>query len=334
MRAIRVEQPGMFQLVEVPEPDPGPTDVVVEVKACGVCGTDLHILAGEFPPTPYPIIPGHEAAGVVAKAGGAVVGLSEGDRVGIDPSLFCGSCTFCRANRGNLCERWGAVGDTVDGAFAEYVRVPAANAYPIPSSMSFDAAALVEPVSCAVHAVDRLDIGFGDTVLIYGAGTMGLILAQLIAHAGSAQVSLIDINPAKVERAMGFGFASVGVSLADLPDAPKDGYDRVVEATGVLSVVEQALGAVRRGGTMMVFGVTPPGGTAPFEPFRVYNDEITIIGSMAVLASYGRAVEAVANGLVDADRMVTHTYGLDRFEDALANVRGGHGIKTQVSPAI
>jgi threonine dehydrogenase-like Zn-dependent dehydrogenase len=110
------------------------------------------------------------------------------------------------------------------------------------------------------------------------------------------------------------------------------GYDRVVEATGVLSVVEQALSAVRRGGAMMVFGVTPPGGTAAFEPFRVYNDEITIIGSMAVLASYGRAVEAVANGIVDADRMVTHTYGLDQFETALANVHGGEGIKTQVLP--
>lgn len=334
MRAVRIEEPGRFHLVETPEPDPGPTDVVVEVKACGVCGTDLHILAGEFPPTPYPIIPGHEAAGVVAKTGSAVVGLSEGDRVGIDPSLFCGACAFCRINRGNLCERWGAIGDTVDGAFAEFVKVPQANAYVLPSSMSFGAAALVEPVSCAVHAVDRLDIGFGDKALIYGAGTMGLILAQLIASAGTAQVSLLDINPAKVDRAREFGFNSVAVSLEELADAPDGGYDRVVEATGVLTVVEQALNAVRRGGTVMVFGVTPPGGTAEFEPFRIFNDEITIIGSMAVLASYGRAVEAVADGLVDADRMITHTYGLERFEAALENVREGHGIKTQVSPSL
>jgi 2-desacetyl-2-hydroxyethyl bacteriochlorophyllide A dehydrogenase len=334
MRAIRIEEPGTLGLVEVPEPTPGPKDVVVEVKACGVCGTDLHILAGEFPPTPYPIIPGHEAAGVVAKVGSEVVSLSEGDRVGIDPSLFCGACAFCRVNRGNLCERWGAIGVTKDGAFAEYVKVPEANAYPIPPSVSFGAAALVEPVSCAVHAIDRLDIGFGDNVLIYGAGTMGLILAQLISYVSSSLVSLIDINPKRVNRAREFGFESVAVSLAELTTTPDGGYDRVVEATGVLSAVEEALGAVRRGGTMMVFGVTPPGETAAFEPFRIYNDEINIIGSMAVLASYGRSVDAVANGLVDADRMITNTFELGQFAAALDNVREGKGIKTHVTPSI
>jgi 2-desacetyl-2-hydroxyethyl bacteriochlorophyllide A dehydrogenase len=334
MRALRIEEPGSFGLVEVPDPDPEPEEIVVEVKACGVCGTDLHILAGEFPPTPYPIIPGHEAAGVIAKVGTDVVGLSEGDRVGIDPSLFCGACGFCRANRGNLCERWGAIGDTVDGAFAEYVRVPAANAYAIPPSMSFVAAALIEPVSCAVHAVDRLDVGFGDRVLIFGAGTMGLILAQLISNAGSAQVSLIDINPARVERARSFGLDSVSQSIEELPDGPEGGYDRVVEATGVVSVVGEALSAVRRGGTMMIFGVSPPTETAAFAPFTVYNDEITIIGSMAILASYGRAVKAVASGVIDADRMVTRTFPLEQFENALESVRRGEGIKTQVSPAL
>ena len=208
MRAIQILTPGRVAEVELPEPEPGPEDVVVAVGACGVCGTDLHILAGEFPPTPYPIVPGHEAAGTISAVGSAVVGLREGDRVGIDPSLFCGACHFCRLGRGNLCERWGAIGDTVDGAFAEFVKVPAANAYPIPDSMSFGAAAFVEPVSCAVHAVDRLQLRFGESVLIYGAGTMGLILAQLLRSAGASFVALCDTNASRLERAESFGFRS------------------------------------------------------------------------------------------------------------------------------
>lgn len=334
MRAIRVERPGVFDVVDLPEPDPANGELVVQVGACGICGTDLHIIAGEFPPTPYPIVPGHEAAGTVARIGTGVVGFSEGDRVAIDPSLFCGTCDYCCSHRGNLCERWGAIGDTVDGAFADYVAVPAANAYKIPESMSFRAAALVEPVSCAVHALDRLGLTSGDRVLIYGAGTMGLILAQLLKRSGAGQVSLIDTNPTRLEQVRSFGFNSVGTSIEVVPDAPEKRYDKVIEATGVTAVAEQALKDVRKGGTMMIFGVSPVGETAAFEPFRIYNEEISIIGSMAVLASYGRAVEAVANGAIDASRMVTNVFGLDQFRESIEAVRRGVGVKTQIVPTI
>jgi 2-desacetyl-2-hydroxyethyl bacteriochlorophyllide A dehydrogenase len=334
MRAIRIEEPGRFHLVDQPEPDPSAGGLVIEVGACGICGTDLHILAGEFPPTPYPIVPGHEAAGTVAKVGAGVSGFSEGDRVAIDPSLFCGTCDYCRDQRGNLCERWGAIGDTVDGAFAEFVAVPAANAYKIPDSMSFGAAALAEPVSCAVHALDRLDLRPGDRVLIYGAGTMGLILAQLLDRAGASQVSFVDKNPGRLDQVRRFGFNSVGPSTAAISDAPGRGYEKVIEATGVTAVAEQAINDVRKGGTLMIFGVTPVGETAAIEPFRIYNEEISVIGSMAVLASYGRAVQAVADGAIDADRMVTNVFDLEHFSEGLEAVREGIGIKTQIVPAI
>ena len=332
MRAIQIAKPGSYRLTELPLPAPGPEDVVLRVGACGVCGTDLHILAGEFPPTPYPIVPGHEAAGTVSAVGSAVVGLREGDRVAIDPSLFCGACHYCRLGRGNLCERWGAIGDTVDGAFAEYVKVPAANAYPIPDSMDFSVAAFVEPVSCAVHAVDRLQLRFGETVLIYGAGTMGLILAQLLRAAGASQVALCDTNPLRVERARTFGFSAVGPDLESVRGPNLRGFDNVIEATGVTKVAEAAMGAVSKGGKLMIFGVSPGGDQARYEPFRVYNEEITIVGSMAVLTSYGRAVDIVAAGGVDAARMVTDTLGLDGFGDALDAVRVGAGLKVQIRP--
>jgi threonine dehydrogenase-like Zn-dependent dehydrogenase len=147
MKAIVLRRPHEAVVEEVPAPTPGPGEVVINVKACGICGTDLHIFDGEFPPSPFPLIPGHEMAGAVAAVGSGVQGLREGDRVAVDPSLFCGDCYFCKTLRGNLCERWGAIGDTTDGGFADYVRVPARNAYPLPERMSFAEGAFVEPLS-------------------------------------------------------------------------------------------------------------------------------------------------------------------------------------------
>ena len=157
MRAIVLDRPGSFRVAEVPDPTPGPGQIVVKVDACGICGTDLHIMDGEFPPTPYPITPGHEFAGTVAAVGADVtMDLPAGAPVAVDPSIYCGHCRRCRAGRANLCENWAAIGDTVDGAFAEYVAVPAANAYRLPEGFDGQAAAMIEPLACAVHGLRRL----------------------------------------------------------------------------------------------------------------------------------------------------------------------------------
>ncbi|MHB1534790.1 MAG: zinc-dependent alcohol dehydrogenase family protein [Acidimicrobiales bacterium] len=331
MRAIQIERPGKVELVEVAEPVPGPDEVLVAVGACGICGTDLHILDGEFPPSPYPIVPGHEAAGTVVSVEETMSDLAAGDRVAIDPSLFCGACELCRAGRGNLCSRWGAIGDTRDGALAEYVRVPRRNLYPIPADMDFRDAALIEPVSCAVHALDRLEPRVGDEVLVCGAGTMGLIVASLLRAAGAGRVALVDRNEGRLEAAGGMGFADVAPSIRGAARKGR-GFDKVVDATGVPAVIEEAIGAVRKGGTMMVFGVAPPGERISIDPFRIYNEEITIVGSMAVLASYGRAVDLVATGIVDARAIVTHTFSLDDFQAAFEAARKGLGLKVQIVP--
>ncbi len=332
MRAVQIEKPGVVRVVDLPEPEPRPGEVLVEVGACGICGTDLHIADGEFPPTPYPIVPGHEFAGTVAAIGPQVRDLHESQRVAVDPSLFCGSCRFCRVGRGNLCERWAAIGDTVDGAFAERVRVPAANAYRIPDGMTFREAALIEPLSCAVHGLDRLEARPGETVLIYGAGTMGLMLAQLARHGGAGVVAICDLNPARLDRAREFGFSALGNSLDEVLEFAPGGFDRVIEATGVTRVVESAFAAVSKGGTLLIFGVSPGGETARLEPFRIYNQEITIIGSMAVLHSFERAIDLLRAGAIDADRMVTHSFPLEEFPSALELVRKGSGLKVQVAP--
>ena len=162
MRALVLDHPGSFRVADVPDPTPQADQVVVRVECCGICGTDLHILAGEFPPTPYPITPGHEFAGIVVARGADVrPDLPIGARVAVDPSLYCGYCRRCRAGRDNLCENWAAIGDTVNGAFAEFVAVPAVNAYRLPDHLDGQLGAMAEPLACAVHGMRRLGLGAG-----------------------------------------------------------------------------------------------------------------------------------------------------------------------------
>ncbi|MEV6278777.1 zinc-dependent alcohol dehydrogenase family protein [Nocardia sp. NPDC051832] len=327
MRAVVVETPGQFSVREVPDPVPRAGEVIVRVDAVGICGTDVHIVEGEFPPTPYPIVPGHEFAGAVAESAGD---WRAGDRVAVDPSLFCGACHYCGIGRGNLCERWGAIGDTVDGAMAEYVAVPMANCYRLPDGLSMAHGALVEPLSCAVHAFDRLPRTLGAHYLLYGAGTMGLLMLQLARTAGAASVSVVDVNTARLEVAAKLG-ADATANDAD-EFARAQGWEVVIDCTGAIAAIEDGLTRVRRGGVFQQFGVAPGAATAAISPFRVYNDEISIIGSMAVLGSFGRAVELMGTGAIDADTMITHSFGLDQFADALQAFRDGVGRKIQIRP--
>lgn len=334
MKAVVIERPGTVVVTDVPEPGIGPTDVLVRVGACGICGTDLHIFDGEFPPTPYPIVPGHEFAGEVVAVGADVDGIAEGTRVAVDPSLFCGHCDFCRRGKGNLCLNWGAIGDTVDGAFAEYVSVPAANAYVLPEGLSHRDAALIEPVSCAVHGMHVLAPRMGDTVLLVGAGTMGLILLQLVLRGGASSVSVLDLNAERLLRAERLGAGATATELNELLEREPLGFDCVIDATGAPKAIESAFSAVKRGGKLLIFGVAPKEARVAFSPFRIYNDEITVLGSMAVLNSYAPAVRLVANGTVDVGTLLTEALPLDDYPRALDIVRRGEGLKTQILPHV
>ncbi|MFC5724505.1 zinc-dependent alcohol dehydrogenase family protein [Streptomyces gamaensis] len=331
MRALVVETPGTFSVQTVPDPVPGPGEVVVAVAAVGICGTDIHIVEGEFAPTPYPIIPGHEFTGEVVALGAGVSAVREGDKVAVDPSLFCGACHYCAIGRGNLCENWGAIGDTVDGAMAQYVKVPAANCHRLPENVSLAQGTLVEPLSCAVHGFDKLPRELGSHYLIIGAGTMGLMMLQLALHAGAASVSVVDLNPRRLEIARKLGADAAEVST-DSFGRPQ-GWEVVIDCTGAVPAIEDGLRRVRRGGTFQQFGVAASGATARFSPFHVYNDEITIVGSMAVVHSFGRAVELMGKGVLDADTMITHSFGLEEFPEALRTFRQGTGRKIQIRPA-
>jgi 2-desacetyl-2-hydroxyethyl bacteriochlorophyllide A dehydrogenase len=331
MRAIVLDRPGSFRVADVPDPVPGPGQVVVKVECCGICGTDLHIVDGEFPPTPYPITPGHEFAGtVVASAADPSYGVPVGARVGVDPSLYCGHCRRCRSGRDNLCENWAAIGDTVDGAFAEYVAVPAANAYLLPANLDGQVGAMVEPLACSVHGLRRLGSVFDDSVVLTGAGTMGLLLLQLLVHAGAGPVTVVDRVPDRLEVARKLGAAQVATDLNALDG---ERFEVGVDATGVPAVIQGVSGLLDRGGRLLVFGVSPADAAISVSPFRVYNDEITVTGSMAILRSFAPAVDLLASGAVDPRPLLSEPLPLDQFGEALRRVRAGQGIKWHIRPS-
>jgi 2-desacetyl-2-hydroxyethyl bacteriochlorophyllide A dehydrogenase len=330
MRAAVITGVGAIEIATVPDPVPLAREVVISVAGCGICGTDLHILEGEFAPS-LPVIPGHEFAGEVVALGADVTELSIGDQVAVDPSLHCGECYYCRRGRGNLCERWAAIGVTTAGGAAEFARAPVANCVRLPAGVRTADAALIEPLSCAVRGFDVLPRMLGDHYLIYGAGTMGLINLQLAKLAGGASVDVVDLNPERLATAVQLGCSNAVTSADEI--TRERGWDVVIDCTGVVAAIEDGLGRVGKGGTFLQFGVSAEQAVARWSPFRIYNQEITITGSMAVLHSFERAAELFAQGVLDPDVMISDRYPLEAYEAALQQFKKGVGRKVQVTPS-
>jgi 2-desacetyl-2-hydroxyethyl bacteriochlorophyllide A dehydrogenase len=329
VKAALVESPGKVSLTEVPDPTPGPRQVVVEVAACGLCGTDLHILQGEFAPT-LPVVPGHEFAGEVVAVGSEVTEVSAGTRVAVDPSLYCHECRYCRTGHNNLCDRWAAIGVTRAGAAAQYALAPVANCVPLPEHVRTQDAALIEPLSCAVRGYDVLNSRLGAHVLIYGSGTMGLMMLELAKRTGAASVDVLDLNPERLGTARKLGCSATAARAEEL-DRPQ-GWDVVVDATGNAAAIQDGLGRVAKAGTFLQFGVADYATTATIEPYRIYNQEITITGSMAVLHSYERAAELFAGGVLDPEVFVSDRMPLEQYPAALERFAAGQGRKILVVP--
>jgi 2-desacetyl-2-hydroxyethyl bacteriochlorophyllide A dehydrogenase len=329
MRAVVIKDVGQVEVVDVADPSPGPREVVVQVAACGICGTDLHILEGEFAPS-LPIIPGHEFAGTVAAIGSDVYELTIGQRVAVDPSLYCNECHYCKIGHNNMCERWNAIGVSKPGAAAEFVAVPLGNCVVLPDHIRLEDAALIEPLSCAIRGYDVLKSQLGAHVLIYGSGTMGLMMLELAKRTGAASVDVVDINPSRLETARSLGCSSA-VTSADELDRPR-GWELVIDATGAAAAIQDGLSRVAPAGTFLQFGVAAYATRVTIEPYRIYNKEITITGSMAVLHSYERAADMFAAGLLDPDVFISDRLPLASYADALAKFKRGEGRKIQVLP--
>lgn len=334
MRAVVFTAEGQLSLEERPDPTPGYKEILIETAAVGICGTDTHVLDGEFEGTIFPLVPGHEATGTIVALGegvnDGVFDFQVGDRVAVNPSTTCGECEFCQNGHQNLCRFWNGLGVVAsDGAAQERFTAPAGNVYKLKPGTDLELAALIEPLACAIRGWDVLPRRLGDHVLVYGAGTMGLLMAQLARKAGAATVTIVDLNEERLQTA-----AECGIELryTSADHADREKWDVVIDCTGAIRAIEDALTRVKPAGFFQDFGVAPADKTAQFSPFRIYRDEISIVGTMAVLNSFGRAVELFEAGAINAKAMVSHSFVLDDYEQALAMFRKGEGRKLQIRP--
>jgi D-arabinitol dehydrogenase (NADP+) len=327
MQAVVYDRPRELRLTEVGDPTPGPGEVRLRVRATGVCGTDVHLHDGEFFPV-YPLIPGHEVVGEVDVVGDGVPGDLRGHLMALDNMLTCGLCDSCRRGRPAYCRHLRALGVTDPGGFAQYVVAPAGKCHPV-DDLGVETAVLAEPVACAMHGLDVLDLRPGSDVLVFGAGPSGLILTQLLRSGGAGRLTVAAPTQAKLDLASSFGAdnivpfsrSSPEVGAGALRDIAPDGFDVVIDVTGAISVLGHGLDLVRDGGTLFVYGMADAQARLPISPYDVFRRELTIKGSFAQSFSFDRAVLALRTGRARVDGLITHRFGLASYADAVSTVR-------------
>ncbi|MBK9745174.1 MAG: zinc-dependent alcohol dehydrogenase family protein [Chloroflexi bacterium] len=319
MKAAQIIRPGAAAVALVDEPTIGADDVLIRVRAAGICGTDLHIFKGEYEAT-YPLIPGHEFSGEVVAVGAHVRNFQVGDRVTADPNIPCNKCDYCQRNEPNQCRDLRAIGVTRSGGFAEFVVVPEGNTFHI-GDMSYSAAALIEPLACVVWGLKQVEVQPGDSALVIGAGPMGVLVAQSLRSAGAARVVVSDVVPWRLEMAERLGASATVVAdpgqAAKLKAIAPDGFEIVVDATGIPAVLESTFAYVKPRGKVWVFGVTPVGTYVKFPAYEVFRRDLKIIGSFAVNRTFPQAITLIKSGAVQVEPLISHQLPLDDFARGL-----------------
>lgn len=318
MKALLLRDYRKLEVMDAPVPEVGPDDVLVAVKAAAICGSDVHGYDGSTGRRIPPVIMGHEAAGVVAEVGRNVTGFRPGERITFDSTVYCGACGFCRAGHVNLCDNRRVLGVSCeeyrrDGAMAELVVVPEHILYGVPAGMSFVRASLVEPVSVAVHAVERTPLALGDACLVVGAGNIGLLVIQVLRARGAGAIVALDTDPSKLDRARALGADHAVVSPAEAARLAKEltggrGADRAFEVVGISETLAAALGSVRKGGSVTMVGNVAP--TVQLGQQHAVTREIDLLGSCASSGEYPACLDLIARGRVDVDALVSHVVPL------------------------
>jgi len=331
---------GMNEGVSVAELDAptasAPNDVVIRMRACGMCGTDLAILEGRSPAKP-PVILGHECAGEVSEVGGSVKSLAPGDHVVVDPNLKCGVCRYCRSDRPNLCETLVSIGEDINGGFATFMLAPERAVYKIPEKMEWKTAALTEPFSCIVNGFLRARVKPSDTAVVYGAGPMGLFWVSLLRKAGARKIMSVEVAPKRREAARNVGAdVTFDPSSEDpvkrvMEETGGLGADVGVEVVGKIETVEAAIHSSAHGGRVVIMGTCRPDAVARFSPYDIMRYEKDILGSHTQAASFRNAIEMLDSGFVPVDVIVTHQIPLQEIGKAFSLNKKGEAVKTIIT---
>ncbi|CAA7268363.1 unnamed protein product [Cyclocybe aegerita] len=342
MDAVCYHAPRELDIVTVPIPQINDDQVLIQVTCCGICGTDQHLAEGEFIGR-FPLIPGHEIVGVISQVGRSVTGFSVGDRVVADNTILCDACFYCRRGQYVLCENLESLGVTMAGGFAGYVAIQSKKIFRI-FNLTDEEATLIEPASCAIHGLDKLDPPVGAEVLIFGAGPTGLILAQLLKLNGASKVVIAANKGPKTALARSLDAGDVYVELPrDDPEAAqaqldalkeeyKRGFDVVIEATGSEKIANDAINFVRRGGNLMIYGVYAKSDVVHWSPAKIFQDEIKIIGSFAQTHCFPRAVAYLDSGKIKVKGMVTDVFSIREFDQALEKMKSKTACKVALRP--
>jgi L-iditol 2-dehydrogenase len=312
VKALLLRAPRTLEIADVPAPHVDDTDVLVRVAACGICGSDVHGYDGSSGRRIPPIVMGHEAAGVIERVGRAVTGLEAGDRVTFDSTVSCGECGACRRGDVNLCDRRVVLGVSCGeyrrhGAFAEYVSVPSRIVYALPDTVPFEHAALVEPLSVALHAVGRRPPQPDDPVLVIGCGVIGLLIIQVLRARGCRSVTAVDVDESRLALARRVG--TLDVSVETSPDRLSVPVDVAFDAVGRPETVCAAIRAARKGGAVVLVGNITPRVDLPLQ--EVVTREISLFGSCASRGEYLEAIELMASGAVNVAALISATAPLE-----------------------
>lgn len=339
MRSAVFLGPGDMRLMETERPCPAAHQVLIQVMACGVCGSDVHIFQGDQGSTETvpPQIQGHEFSGVVAAIGAGVLNFKVGDRVCADPADNCQACYYCTSGRISHCERMGAIGTNRPGGFAQYCAVPERLVHRIDDSVTFVEAAMAEPLACCINGIDRSNIQAGDPVLIYGAGTIGLLLLQLARLRGASRVAVVE--PVEAKRAMA---GRLGADLVLDPHAGplraelnQNGFLHIrviIETCGLQAAAEEAVELIDRAGTILLFAVPAVQAVMQLKTYALFQKELTVRSAFCSPNTMGRAVALLRAHRIDVVSMLAGKAPLDRLPVILSQPREREKGKWIVMP--
>lgn len=329
MRAVVLDGQGHYEATDKPRPATAPDEVLIEPAAVGVCGTDLHLVIGDYPTGKFPVVPGHEFAGRIVEVGSAVTGFTVGQTVAVDPNVACGKCPDCLAGQPNLCDFLVPIGVTSDGACAEWVAVPEKVTYLLPEGLSMAAGALIEPLSCVLHALDRTPPLADRRITVFGAGSIGLLAVVVARAAGAKLIQVVEPSPARRHASL-----DLGADQAVAPDQalPRRSTDVAIEASGHPAAVAAAIDLLDKRGTLLQMGVVSAEKTIPLRPYDLFDRELTFVGSQSVATSFVAAVAMMPDISTTVEKLVTHTFPLEQYGDAIAAAHSDSALKVHILP--